>query len=366
MKAMARMASRAVRKQRVAEVAVEAAAEAMKGGCHRRCKQRRVLGGRIVEHWRHGFWVALKGKNKGSTIVEGRDFVQDSKEGGADEFLFLSDDESSVDSQQPSGGRRGGGRRRAGGVLGKRRGGGGRRAGGVLGAEDVYFVPELEQQAVGHFSDTEQHPSSGLFPESEEQAGGGMRRGVVLGAEDIYFVLESEPQASGGIPDSEPPPDGGFIPDSEEQLGGGVPDVQEQSGGSVLDSELHPDGCLVPNFEEQDCGDVTDLEQQPDNNLFVDSEDQLMDSIEELVHREEVAVLEDDDDDAAADDEGVDPFAETCEGMLRLLVPILQVEIKLEGSITMLFILHSILLEIKYNIILMETMFFIALFVFFL
>ena len=46
-----------------------------------------------------------------------------------------------------------------------------------------------------------------------------------------------------------------------------------------------------------------------------------MDGIEQLVGGEEVAGLQDDAG-VAARDEGVDEFAEICESMLRLLLPL--------------------------------------------
>lgn len=60
---------------------------------------------RQVEYWRRGFWVSLKGKNKVSIFVKEIDFVQDLEKGGANGFLFVSEDESSVDSPHPCGGR---------------------------------------------------------------------------------------------------------------------------------------------------------------------------------------------------------------------------------------------------------------------
>uniref|UniRef100_A0A0E0PJT1 Uncharacterized protein n=1 Tax=Oryza rufipogon TaxID=4529 RepID=A0A0E0PJT1_ORYRU len=195
------------------------------------------------------------------------DFVQDLEEGGADGFLFMSEDENG-----------------------------------------------------GDFSDVEQHPDDGAPPDSELQVGGGgHRRGVVLGAEDIYFVPESELQG------------GSDVPDFEEQVGAGVPN----------------------------------REQQLNNGLFADLDDQQMDDVEEPIDVEEMAVLGDHDD-TVAGDEGIDEFAEIREdskhGTTKMIIYYSyllgfghKVEIELEGSITVFFVLH---------IILSETMFFTALFIF--
>ncbi|KAL5216460.1 hypothetical protein ABZP36_007861 [Zizania latifolia] len=79
----------------------------MDGGNRRRCGQRGVRGRRVQSN-RGGFWLALKGEKMGAIVEEGIYFVQDSDEGGADEFLFVSesDDESSIHSQHFSGRRR--------------------------------------------------------------------------------------------------------------------------------------------------------------------------------------------------------------------------------------------------------------------
>uniref|UniRef100_A0A0D9ZWG0 Uncharacterized protein n=1 Tax=Oryza glumipatula TaxID=40148 RepID=A0A0D9ZWG0_9ORYZ len=172
----------------------------------------------------------------------------------------------------------------------------------------------------GDVSDVEQHLDDGAPPDSELQVGGGgHRRGAVLGAEDIYFVPELELQG------------GSNVPDFEEQVGAGVPNG----------------------------------EQQLNNDLFADLDDQQMDDVEEPIDVEEMAVLGDDDD-TVAGDEGIDEFAEIREdskhGTTKMIIYYCyllgfghKVEIELEGSITLFFVLH---------IILLETMFFTALFIF--
>lgn len=102
------------------------------------------------------------------------------------------------------------------------------------------------------------------------------------------IVLDSEDEASGGVSASDMPSNDGFVPDSMGMANG---------------------------------GDVHNLEQQPDKGLSAILEDQHKDGIEQLVSGEELAGLQDDAD-AAAGDEGVDEFAETCKGMLWLLVPL--------------------------------------------
>ncbi|KAL5206716.1 hypothetical protein ABZP36_034925 [Zizania latifolia] len=72
----------------------------MDDGNRRRCGQRGVRGRRVQSN-RGGFWLALKGEKMGAIVEEGTYFVQDSDEGGVNEFLFVSesDNESSIDSQ---------------------------------------------------------------------------------------------------------------------------------------------------------------------------------------------------------------------------------------------------------------------------
>ncbi|XP_052138043.1 uncharacterized protein LOC127756711 [Oryza glaberrima] len=126
---------------------------------------------------------------------------------------------------------------------------------------------------------------------------------VVVGAEDIYFVPETEQQADGVfVPDSELHPNGCFVPNSDES---------EQANGGVVDSELHPDSGFVPDSEEQGSGGVLDSELLADGGFVADSkkqavggvpnlEEQHLDGIEELVDGE-VALVQDDAH-AAADD----------------------------------------------------------------
>uniref|UniRef100_A0A0E0EGU5 Uncharacterized protein n=1 Tax=Oryza meridionalis TaxID=40149 RepID=A0A0E0EGU5_9ORYZ len=296
----------------------------------RAVKSDSIQDSRRVERGRCGFWVALKGKKRGSIVVEGRDFVQDSEEGGADEYLFVAEEESSADSHQASGGRRGRCRRCGGGLFSSN---GdcflteeqhpGQNRGVLLDAEDVYFVLESEQQVGGYVSKMDQHPDDGLFVDSEELAGGRGHCGrVVVGAEDIYFVPEAEQQANGSfVPNSELHPNGCFVPDSYES---------KQANGGVIDSELHPDSGFAPDSEEQGSGGVLDSELLADGDFVADSkkqavggvpnlEEQHLDGIEELVDGE-VALVQDDAD-VATDDGEVDEFAETREGMLRLLLP---------------------------------------------
>uniref|UniRef100_A0A0D9ZYH1 Uncharacterized protein n=1 Tax=Oryza glumipatula TaxID=40148 RepID=A0A0D9ZYH1_9ORYZ len=338
-------------------------ADSIQGGVELRASRKRravksdsIQDSRRVERGKRGFWVALKGKKRGSIVVEGRDFVQYSEEGGADEYLFVAEEESSVDSHQASGGRRGRCGRCGGGLFNsngdcflteeqhpgsnffdtenfgggglfpdfdEQTGDGGQNRGVMLDAEDVYFVLESEQQVGGYVSKMDQHPDDGLFVDSEELAGGrGHCDRVVVGAEDIYFVPETEQQADGDfVPDSKLHPNGCFVPNSDES---------EQANGGVVDSELHPDSGFVPDSEEQGSGGVLDSELLADGGFIADSkkqavggvpnlEEQHLDGIEELVDGE-VALVQDDAD-AAADDGEVDEFAETREGMLRLLLP---------------------------------------------
>uniref|UniRef100_A0A0E0JPJ2 Uncharacterized protein n=1 Tax=Oryza punctata TaxID=4537 RepID=A0A0E0JPJ2_ORYPU len=315
-----RMARRCTLKRRVVEAAAEV--ESTEGHVQRQ-----------VEYWRRGFWVSLKGKNKGSIFGKEMDFVQDLEDGGRKRCRLTT-------AKWQKATRR---RRHGGGVVGAdgvyfvaeleqqdggdvsdveqhlgdglspdselQAGGGGQCRGLVLDTEDIYFVPKLELLACGDIFDTELHPDGDLFPDSEEQAcGRGRRRGVVLGAEDIYFVPESELQGGGDVSDTEQHPDAAFIADSNEQLGGAVPD-----------SKWHPNDDFFLDFEERVGGGVPNGEQQLDNGLFADLDDQQMDDVEELIDGEEVAILGDDDN-AVAGDEGIDEFAETHEGMLRLLV----------------------------------------------
>ncbi|KAF0928970.1 hypothetical protein E2562_011061 [Oryza meyeriana var. granulata] len=75
----------------------------LEGGGSGGCLRRRVDGGRInqrrvlktgrIARGRRGFWVALHGDRKGDIVQEGVDFVQDTEEGGASDFLFISDSE---------------------------------------------------------------------------------------------------------------------------------------------------------------------------------------------------------------------------------------------------------------------------------
>uniref|UniRef100_A0A0D3HTW5 Uncharacterized protein n=1 Tax=Oryza barthii TaxID=65489 RepID=A0A0D3HTW5_9ORYZ len=387
-------------------------ADSIQGGVELRAsrKRRAVKSDSIqdscrVERGRRGFWVALKGKKRGSIVVEGRDFVQDSEEGGADEYLFVAEEESSADSHQASGGRRGRCGRCGGGLFSSNGdcflteeqhpgsnffdtdnfGGGGlfsdsdeqtgdrgQNRGVLLDAEDVYFALESEQQVGGYVSEMDQHPDDGLFVDSEELAEGivivwlsvprtggrGHCDRVVVGAEDIYFVPETEQQADGVfVPDSELHPNGCFVPNSDES---------EQANGGVVDSELHPDSGFVPDSEEQGSGGVLDSELLADGGFVADSkkqavggvpnlEEQHLDGIEELVDGE-VALVQDDAH-AAADD-----------ARLTNLLKLAKDEIEWVGMMIMVFtlpsiVVHNILLELLHSILL-EIMFLSTLFLF--
>ena len=46
-----------------------------------------------------GFWVSLRGKDRGAVVQEGIDFAQDSDEGGGSDYLFISDSEDEISDE---------------------------------------------------------------------------------------------------------------------------------------------------------------------------------------------------------------------------------------------------------------------------
>ncbi|CAN6220155.1 unnamed protein product [Urochloa humidicola] len=60
------------------------------GGWGLRRREGRQRSGRRIPAGRRGFWISLHGRNRGAVVEEGVDFAQDSEEGGAGDFLFLS------------------------------------------------------------------------------------------------------------------------------------------------------------------------------------------------------------------------------------------------------------------------------------
>ena len=48
---------------------------------------------------RHGFWVSLRGKDRGAVVQEGIDFAKASDEGGGDNYLFISDSEDEISDE---------------------------------------------------------------------------------------------------------------------------------------------------------------------------------------------------------------------------------------------------------------------------
>ncbi|CAO2174379.1 unnamed protein product, partial [Urochloa humidicola] len=64
-----------------------------RGGWGLRRREGQQRSGRRIPAGRRGFWISLHGRNRGAVVEEGVDFAQDSEEGGAGDFLFLSDSE---------------------------------------------------------------------------------------------------------------------------------------------------------------------------------------------------------------------------------------------------------------------------------
>ena len=48
---------------------------------------------------RRGFWISLRGKDRGAVVQEGIDFAQDSDEGGGSDYLFISDSEDEISDE---------------------------------------------------------------------------------------------------------------------------------------------------------------------------------------------------------------------------------------------------------------------------
>ena len=48
---------------------------------------------------RRGFWISLRGKDRGTMVQEGFDFAQDSDEGGGSDYLFISDSEDEISDE---------------------------------------------------------------------------------------------------------------------------------------------------------------------------------------------------------------------------------------------------------------------------
>uniref|UniRef100_A0A0E0K5H6 Uncharacterized protein n=1 Tax=Oryza punctata TaxID=4537 RepID=A0A0E0K5H6_ORYPU len=160
---------------------------------------------------------------------------------------------------------------------------------------DDGFVPDSEDGASGGVDDSDLPPN--IVPDSDEEN------------DDVHdfelplngcYVPDSEDETSGDVHDSELPPDSCFVPDSEDEANGGV-----------TDSKLPPNGGFVPDCEGMANGGVHYLEQQeqPDKGLFVRT-------LGARTNREQYL------DARPAGDESIDKFAETREGMLRLLVPL--------------------------------------------